>query len=223
MRHARSGRTQTRETDHEKARGSSPDIGCHLEYRHGCDDELKWRLCKAIQQLQIPHIFVCDDGVVTARDDLVQKCLCLEVRHKPQNVEQALRQLTQRNDLNMSEACPSIAIACGHEVRKAINAAQLLAQRSSSSELPTADLSAQLPVISFCFRAMPQTCQRCLSCRSRTTSLSVERAFKPGPKRVSAEVMALGAVLSALRVTQCGLKTRPIPSRTVSILVRSRR
>ena len=43
-------------------------------------DELKWRLCKAAQQLQIPLIFVCDDGVVTARDELVQKCLRLEVR-----------------------------------------------------------------------------------------------------------------------------------------------
>ena len=60
-------------------------------------DELKWRLCKAVQQLQIPLIFVCDDGVVIARDDLVQKCLCLEVRHEPQNVEQALRRMTQRN------------------------------------------------------------------------------------------------------------------------------
>ena len=61
-------------------------------------DRLKWRMCKAAQQLQIPFIFVCDDGVVTARNELVQKCLCLGVRHKPQNVEQTLRQLTQRND-----------------------------------------------------------------------------------------------------------------------------
>ena len=105
-------------------------------------DGLKWRLCKAAQQLQIPLIFVCDDGVVTARNELDQKCLCLEVRHEPQNVEQALRRVTQRNGLNMPEACLSIAIACGHDVRKAINAAQLLGQRSSSSELPTADLSA---------------------------------------------------------------------------------
>jgi len=105
-------------------------------------DGLKWRLCKAAQQSQIPLIFVCDDGVVTARDELVQKCLCLEVRHKPQNVEQALRRVTQRNGLNMAEACLSIAIACGHDVRKAINTAQLLGQRSSSSELPTAALSA---------------------------------------------------------------------------------
>ena len=105
-------------------------------------DELKWRLYKAAQQLQIPLIFVSDDGIVAPRDELVQKCLCLEVRHESHNVEQSLRQLTQRNDLNMSEACPSIAIACGHDVRKAINTAQLLGQRSSSSELPTADLSA---------------------------------------------------------------------------------
>ena len=105
-------------------------------------NKLKWRLCKAAQQLQIPLIFVGDDAVVTARNELVQKCLCLDVRHEPQNVEQALRRVMQRNGLNMSEACPSIAIACGHDVRKAINAAQLLGQRSSSSELPTADLSA---------------------------------------------------------------------------------
>ena len=106
-------------------------------------DGLKWRLCKAAQQLQIPLIFVCDDGVVSARNELVQKCLCLEVRHESHNVEQPLRQLTQRNDLNMSEACPSIAIVCGHDVRKAVNTAQLLGQRSFSNELPTADLSAQ--------------------------------------------------------------------------------
>ena len=79
-------------------------------------DELKWRLCKAAQQLQIQLIFVSDDGVVTARDELVQMCLCLEVQHKPQNVEQALRRVMQRNGLNMPEACFSIAIACGHDV-----------------------------------------------------------------------------------------------------------
>ena len=50
--------------------------------------------------------------------------------------------MTQRNGLNMPEACLSIAIACGHDVRKVINTAQLLGQRALSSELPTADLSA---------------------------------------------------------------------------------
>ena len=105
-------------------------------------DKLKWRLCNAAQQSQIPLIFVCDDGVVTARNELVQKCLCLEVRHEPQNVEHALRRVTQRNGFNMPEACLSIAIACGHDVRKAIKAAELMEHRSSSSELPTADFSA---------------------------------------------------------------------------------
>ena len=94
-------------------------------------DELKWRLCKAVQQLQIPLIFVSDDGVVTARNELVQTCLCLEVRHESHNVEQSLRRVTQRNGLNMPEAYLSIAIAHGHDVSKAINAAQLLGQRSS--------------------------------------------------------------------------------------------
>ena len=94
------------------------------------------------QQLQIPLIFVSDDGIVTPRDDLVQKYLCIEVRHESHNVEQPLLQLTQRIDLNMSEACLSIAIACGHDVRMIINTAQLLGQRSFSSELPTVDLSA---------------------------------------------------------------------------------
>ena len=89
-------------------------------------DGLKWRLCKAGQQSQIPLVFVCDDGVVTVRDELVQKCLCLEVRHELLNVEQALRRMTQRNGLNRPEACLSIAIASGHDVRKAINTAQLL-------------------------------------------------------------------------------------------------
>ena len=60
-------------------------------------DEVKWRLGKAAQQLQIPLIFVSDDGVVNARDEFVQKCFCLEVRHDPQNAEQALRRMTQRN------------------------------------------------------------------------------------------------------------------------------
>ena len=44
----------------------------------------------------------------------------------------------------MPEAYLSIAIAHGHDVRKAINAAQLLGQRSSSSELPAVDLSASV-------------------------------------------------------------------------------
>ena len=105
-------------------------------------DVTEWRLCKAAQQSQIPLIFVCDDDAVTARNDLVQKCLWLEVRHEPHNVEPALRRMTQRNGLNMPEACMSIAIACRHDVRKTINAAQLMGQRSSSRELPTADLSA---------------------------------------------------------------------------------
>ena len=105
-------------------------------------DGLKWSLCKAAQQLQIALIFVSDDGIVTARNELVQKCLCLEVRHDPQNVAQALRRMTQQNALNMPEACLSISIACGHDVRKAINTAQLPGQRSSSSELPTVALSA---------------------------------------------------------------------------------
>ena len=62
-------------------------------------DELKWRLCKAAQQLQIPLIFVSDDGIVTPRDELVQKCLCLVVRYESHNVEQSLRRVTQRNGL----------------------------------------------------------------------------------------------------------------------------
>ena len=60
-------------------------------------DEAKWRLAKAAQLLQIPFIFVSNDGVVNAQDELVQKCLRLEVRHDPQNAEQALRRMTQRN------------------------------------------------------------------------------------------------------------------------------
>ena len=105
-------------------------------------DGLKWRLCKAAQLSQITLILVCDDGIVTAWNELVQRCLCLEVRHESQNVEQALQRMTLRNGLNMPEACLSIAIACGHDVRQAISTAQLLGQRSASSELPTADMSA---------------------------------------------------------------------------------
>ena len=71
-----------------------------------------------------------------------KKCLCLEVRHEPQNVEQALRRMMQRNGLNMPEAFLSVAIARRHDVCNGVNTAQLLGQRSSSSELPTADLSA---------------------------------------------------------------------------------
>ena len=64
-------------------------------------DRLKWRSRKAAQQLQIPLIFVSDDGIVTPRDELIQKCLCLEVRYESHNVEQSLRRVTQRNGLNM--------------------------------------------------------------------------------------------------------------------------
>ena len=110
-----------------------------LNFDTDVTDELKWRLSKAAQQLQIPLIFAND---VTARDELVQKCLCSEVRYESHNVEQSLRRVTQRNGLNMPEACLSIAIACGHDVCKEISAAQTLGQRSSSSELPKADFSA---------------------------------------------------------------------------------
>ena len=109
-----------------------------MNFNTDVTDELKWRLSKASQQLQIPLIFVSN---VTARDELVQKCLCLKVRHESHNVEQSLRSVTQRNGLNMPEACLFIAVACGHDVCKAIIAAQLMGQRSASSELPTADFS----------------------------------------------------------------------------------
>ena len=78
-------------------------------------DGLKWRLRKAVQQLQIPLIFVCDDGVVTARNELVQKCLCLEVRHEPHNVKQVLRRVTQRNGLNRN--CVWTRCAQGYQRR----------------------------------------------------------------------------------------------------------
>ena len=110
-----------------------------LNFDTDVTDDLKWRLSMAAQQLQIPLIFVSD---VSAWDELVQKYLCLEVRHDPQNAEQSLRSVTRRNGLNMPEACLSIAIACGRDVCKAINAAQLMGQRSSRSELPAANLSA---------------------------------------------------------------------------------
>ena len=147
-------------------------------------DGLKRMLCKAAQLSQIPLIFVCDDGAVTARNELVQKCLCLEVRHEPQNVEQALRRMTQRNGLNMPEACLSIAIAWGHDVRKAINTAQLLGQRSSSSELPTADLSAsaachQLQLLSDA-TDVPEVLELVEQEHSSvSTSPPVERALRP--------------------------------------------
>ena len=112
-----------------------------LNFDTDVTDELKWRLSKAAQHLQIPLIFVSD---VTARDELVQKCLRLKSRHESHNVEQSLRRVTQRNGLNMLAACLSIAIACGHDVCKGMNAAQLMGQRSSSGELPTADLSASV-------------------------------------------------------------------------------
>ena len=64
-------------------------------------DGLKWRLCKAAQQSQIPLVFACDDGVVTARNELDQKCLCLEVRHEPRNVEQALLEILVRHRVGL--------------------------------------------------------------------------------------------------------------------------
>ena len=73
---------------------SSPDMSGEPSW--SVTDELKWRLSKAAQQLQIPLIFVSG---VTARDELVQKCLCLEVRHESHNVEQSLRRVTEQDDL----------------------------------------------------------------------------------------------------------------------------
>ena len=115
---------------------SSPDIGWHLEHRHGRDGrvEVEVQGKPTVARTRLSS----DDGDVTARDEFVW-------RH---DIEQALRRLTQRNGLNMPEACLSIAIARGHD--KAINAAQLLGQRSSSGELPKTDLKRQLLAITFC-------------------------------------------------------------------------
>ena len=187
-----------------------------MNFNTDVTDELKWMLSKASQQLQIPLIFVSN---VTARDELVQKCLCLEVQHESHNVEQSLRRVTQRNGLNMPEACLSIAIACGHDVCKAINAAQLMGQRSSSSELPTANLSAPAACHQLLLPDNATDVPESLSCRSRTTSLSVERALKSWTNaRLQLRSWHLEMWLSALRVPQRGLKTRPIPPRTSSIL-----
>ena len=139
-------------------------------------DGLKWRLCKAAQQLQIPLIFVCDYGVANARNELDQKCLCLEVRHEPQNVEQALRRMTQRR-VDTTCARLSTPRSCWYSVLQVESCQQLTSQR-------------QRPAISFCCQATPRTCQRCLSCCSRaaknsvehsnfSTSLPVERALRP--------------------------------------------
>ena len=116
----------------------------HAEVQFLCQEWTENSGCdiKCIEEYTIAsHTSVERHYLESARNELVQKCLCLEVRHKPQNVEQALRRVMQRNGLNMPEACLSIAIACGHDVRKAINTAQLLGQRSSSSELPSASVA----------------------------------------------------------------------------------
>ena len=113
--------------------------------------------------------------IVTARNELVQKCLCLEVRHESQNVEQALRRMTQRNSLNISggmsrrsqsrvdtmHAKLSTLCSCWDSVLQVASCQQLTSQH-------------QLPVVSFCCRATPQTCQMCLNCWSRTAKNSVE-------------------------------------------------
>ena len=80
---------QTRGTDPERAGGLRQTSVAILNIDTDVKDRLKRRSRKAAQQLQIPLIFVCDDGLVTARNELVQKCLCLDVRHELQNVEQA--------------------------------------------------------------------------------------------------------------------------------------
>ena len=193
-------------------------------------DKLKWRSWKAAQQLQIRLIFVCDDGVVTARDDLVQKRLCLEIRHKPQNVEQALRQLTtptcrrhsRRSQLRVDTTCARLSTPCScwDSVLQVASCQLLTSQR-------------QLPAFIICCRAL--TCLRCLSCWSRTaknsveyssvrTSLPVDRALRPRTDaRLQLRSWHLEMWLSALRVTQRGIKTRPIPPRTSSILAPFRR
>ena len=84
----------------------------------------------------------------------------------------------------------SIAIARGHDVRKAINAAQMLGQRSSSSEMPTADLSASaachqllLPSdatdVSEVLELLSKTVKNSVKHSIVCTSLPVERALRP--------------------------------------------
>ena len=91
----------------------------------------------------------------------------------------------------MPEACLSIAIACGHDVCKAINAA--LGQRSLSSELPTVASSASaachqilllsdatdVPEVLELLEQDGEELCRALQCLSVCTSLPVERVLRP--------------------------------------------
>ena len=82
----------------------------------------------------------------------------------------------------MPEAFLSIAIACGHDVRKATNAAQLLG-RPSSSELLTADLSASAAchqlLLSSDATDVPEVLKNSAEPSSVSTSFPVERALRP--------------------------------------------
>ena len=75
--------SHTRGIDSEKVKGSLRQTSVAiLNFDIDVTDELKWMLSKAAQQLQIPLIFVSD---VTARNELVQKCLHLKIRHESHN------------------------------------------------------------------------------------------------------------------------------------------
>ena len=89
----------------------------------------------------------------------------------------------------------SIAIARGHDVCKAINAAQLLGQRSSRSELPTVDLSASASIhqtllpsdatdVPEVFDLLEQDGEELCRALQRQYLASCGESFETGPMRV---------------------------------------
>ena len=116
---------------------------------------------------------------------------------------------------------------------KAINAAQLMGQRSSSSELPTADLSAsaachQLLLLSDAtdvpevLELLKQDGEELCPAFQRLYLTSSGESFETLNRcALAAKAMALGEVFE--RAAQRGLKTRPSSPRTGSILAPFRR
>ena len=94
-------------------------------------DELKWRLCKAAQQLQIPLIFVSDDGVVTARDELVR-------RMTQRNVPEVLELLEQDGEEFCRALQRQYLTSCGEIFETLVQCAfaAMIATLSAETSLP---------------------------------------------------------------------------------------
>lgn len=99
-----------------------------LEIDDGISETLKYKLSKAVRLSPSPIILVGDEGSVTERDFLFRLCLRLQLKRPTSAfVMDRLARVAKREGHGaVPEAWRLVAQSCGGDLRRALNAAQLL-------------------------------------------------------------------------------------------------